>query len=122
MAGGMIPFDTFTLAAVAAELRKMVPGAWVQKAQQPSATELVLSVYGKAGAHRLLLSADPQAFRVHLTQVKRDNPVTPPHFCQVCRSSAERMPGRRFAQPRTQRQNRAVTILDEETLRAFAVE
>jgi len=55
----VIPFDTFVLAAVASELRRSVPGAKVQKVQQPSPAEIVLSLYGRAGAHKLLLSADP---------------------------------------------------------------
>ena len=64
----IIPFDAFTLAAVASELRRSVVGARVQKVQQPSDTDLVLSVYGRTGAQRILLSADPKNFRVHLTQ------------------------------------------------------
>lgn len=85
----MIPFDTFTLAAAASELRAALLGAKVQKIQQPSQNEIVLSLYGRTGAHLLLLSADPQRFRVHLTQLKRENPVTPPHFCQICRKHLE---------------------------------
>ncbi len=85
----MIAFDTFTLAAVASELRRALEAARVQKVQQPSANEIILSLYGRGGAHKLLLSADPQTFRVHLTQIKRDNPVTPPGFCQVCRKYLE---------------------------------
>lgn len=85
----MIAFDTFTLAAVASELRRALDAARVQKVQQPSANEIILSLYGRGGAHRLLLCADPQTFRVHLTQIKRDNPVTAPGFCQVCRKYLE---------------------------------
>ncbi len=85
----MIAFDTFTLAAVASELRRVLEAARVQKVQQPSANEIILSLYGRGGAHRLLLCADPQTFRVHLTQIKRDNPVTAPGFCQVCRKYLE---------------------------------
>lgn len=77
--------DAFILAAVVAELRHTVVGARVQKIQQPSANDLILSVYGRAGAQRLLISADPRQFRAHLTQMKRDNPITPPAFCQLCR-------------------------------------
>lgn len=85
----MIALDTFTLAAVASEMRRALIGARVQKIQQPSPADIILSLYGRAGAQRLLVSADPQTFRVHLTQVKRENPVTPPGFCQVCRKYLE---------------------------------
>ncbi len=85
----VVAFDAFTLAAVASELNRLLTGARVQKVQQPTPHELVLSLYGKTGAHRLLVSSDPQTFRAHLTQVKRDNPQTPPGFCQVCRKYLE---------------------------------
>jgi len=84
-----LAFDAFVLAAVAAELRRTTIGARVQKVQQPSDTDLVLSVYGRSGPLRVLLSADPKAFRVHLTQMRRENPVTPPGFCQACRKHLE---------------------------------
>ncbi len=69
----MIPFDTFTLAAVAAEFAGAVRGAKVQKVQQPSAAEIVLSLYGVTG-RAACCSADPQDFRVHLTEVRRETP------------------------------------------------
>ncbi len=82
-------YDSFILAAVASELRALTVGAYVQKVQQPGPTDIILSLYGRAGAQRLLLSADPRTFRLHLTQVRRENPVTPPGFCQVCRKYLE---------------------------------
>lgn len=81
----MIPFDTFTLFGVAAELKGTLLGAKVQKIQQPQANEIALALYGPKGAHRLLVSADSQLFRVHLTEIRRENPIAPPPFCQVCR-------------------------------------
>ncbi len=84
-----LSFDAFILAAVAEELRTLTAGAYVQKIHQPSPTDVILSLYGRAGAQRLLLSADPRNFRLHLTQVRRENPITPPGFCQVCRKYLE---------------------------------
>lgn len=84
-----IAFDAFVLAAVASGLRRLLIESRVQKVQQPSDFEVILLFYGKTGTHRLLLSADPQFFRAHLTQVKRDNPVAPPAFCQVARKYLE---------------------------------
>jgi predicted ribosome quality control (RQC) complex YloA/Tae2 family protein len=80
-----IGFDALTLAAVVAELRQALRGARVQKIQQPTATELILSTYGSAGAQRVLISADPKQFRVHLTAIRQQNPLHPPLFCQICR-------------------------------------
>jgi predicted ribosome quality control (RQC) complex YloA/Tae2 family protein len=84
-----LSFDSFVLAAVVHELRTLLLGAYVQKIQQPSPTDLIVSLYGRSGAQRLLLSADPRTFRMHLTQVRRENPITPPGFCQVCRKYLE---------------------------------
>ena len=84
-----IPFDFFTLAAVVAELRPTLVGARVQKVQQPTANEVVISVYGRAGARKLLIAADPQAARMHLTQQRRENPTPPLGFCQVARKYLE---------------------------------
>ena len=85
-----IPFDFFVLAAVAAELRAALVGGRIQKVQQPSTNEIILSTFSKAaGGRRLLLCVDPHAARVHFTQVKRDNPTQPPGFCQIARKYLE---------------------------------
>ena len=78
-------FDAFTLAAVCAEFQRTIVGARVQKIQQPSTNEIVFLLYGRAGAQKVLLCADPKGFRVHLTQRKRENPIAAPQFCGVCR-------------------------------------
>ena len=80
-----LPFDAFVLANVASEIRRVVLPARVQKITQPTSSELLLLVFGASGAHKILLSVDPQNFRVHLTQMRRENPVNPFAFCQVCR-------------------------------------
>lgn len=103
MAQQRIPFDAFTLAAVAAELRALAVGAYVQKVQQPSGMDLIVSVYGRGGARRILLSADPQMFRICLTNLRRENPLHPPHFCQVCRKYLEGATLTEVIQPRFDR-------------------
>ena len=81
----VIPFDAFVLANVASELRREVVPARVQKIYQATASEMQVQVFGATGAHKILLSADAQTFRVHETQMRRENPVNPFAFCQVCR-------------------------------------
>ncbi len=80
-----IPFDAFALAAVASELRHTVLPSRVQKIYQPTSSELVITLFGAGGAHTLYVSANGQSARVHLTQIRRENPTNPPAFCQVCR-------------------------------------
>jgi len=81
--------DYFALAGVAAELRDALIGARVQRVHQPAPTDLVLACHGPDGAHRLLISVDPAAPRVHLTHQRRANPAVPPGFCQVARKDLE---------------------------------
>ncbi|MFM7320377.1 MAG: NFACT family protein [Armatimonadota bacterium] len=81
--------DYFALAGVAAELREALIGARVQRVHQPAPADLVLACHGPDGAHRLLISVDPAAPRVHLTRQRRANPTVPPGFCQVARKDLE---------------------------------
>lgn len=76
--GAVTPFDSFCLAAVTAELKKLV-GARVQKVWQPDPLTVVLSLYW--GSERLLLlSADPVFARAHLTG-RRPGRGELPEFC-----------------------------------------
>ncbi len=86
MPSDLILFDTFTLAAVAAELDRVLEGARVQKIRQTSPVEFGLALYnGAHGAQQLLVSADPRLFRVHLTQVRREPLPTATGFLQAVR-------------------------------------
>lgn len=66
-------------------MRRALTGARVQKVRQPDAATVVFACYGRAGAHNFLLNADPKAFRAHLAHSRREGPITPPQFLQVCR-------------------------------------
>src|SRR6476469_3233035 len=82
----LILFDTFTLAAIVAELNRVLEGARVQKIRQTSPVEFGVALYnGAFGVQHLFLSADPRLFRVHLTQMRRDPLPTASGFLQVAR-------------------------------------
>ena len=74
-----MPLDAICLTAVAAELRRTVTGGKVDKIYQPTRDEVVLHMRTGQGNVRLLLSANPQHPRAHLTEIPRENPETPPH-------------------------------------------
>ena len=59
-------FDALTLAAVADELRETVAGGRVQQVVLPDSRSVALEVYAHQERRYLLLSAHPQASRVHL--------------------------------------------------------
>lgn len=77
-----MPFDAYFLTAVAAELRENLLGARVDKIQQPARDTVLLHFRGK---ERLLLSANVNRPRIHLTRAGFDNPAQPPMFCMLLR-------------------------------------
>jgi len=82
--------DAFLLKQVIAELAAELPGALVSKVHQPGDKEIVLELWGR-GEKRLLLSADPELCRIHLTTRRTQNPQSPPRFCQFLRKHMEGM-------------------------------
>jgi predicted ribosome quality control (RQC) complex YloA/Tae2 family protein len=89
--------DAFLLKQVVAELSAELPGALVSKVRQPGEKEIVLELWTGRGEKRLLLSADPELCRLHLTTRKAPNPPTPPRFCQYLRRHLEGMRIARFS-------------------------
>src|SRR5512134_285419 len=85
------PMDAFLLKQVVAELAAELPGALVSKVRQPGEREIVLELWTGRGEKRLLLAADPELCRLHLTTRKAKNPMTPPRFCQFLRKHLEGM-------------------------------
>ncbi len=63
-------FDALTLAAVADELRETVAGGRVQQIVLPDSRSVALEIYAHRARRHLLLSAHPQASRVHLIEHK----------------------------------------------------
>ena len=87
-------FDSIVLAAVAAELNSLLVGGRVDGIHQPSPLDVVLTIRSGGSNYSLLISADAQSPRIHLTSIKRPNPKTPPNFCTLLRKYLE---GSRFA-------------------------
>ena len=77
-----MPLDAICLRAVVRELAPELCGARIDKVQQPSRDQLVLTVRGK---DRVLLSANPNQPRIQFTREARDNPAQPPMFCMLLR-------------------------------------
>ncbi len=60
-------FDTFSIAAMAAELRQTLIGGRVQRVTQTNSLTYSLEIYVHPLRHYLTVSAEPQAPRLHLT-------------------------------------------------------
>ena len=80
-----MPFDAIFLTAVTRELNQELPGARIDKIQQPERDSILLSLRTGAGSRRLLLSASSNHPRIHFTEEKYENPAQPPMFCMLLR-------------------------------------
>ncbi|NLT19649.1 MAG: fibronectin/fibrinogen-binding protein [Syntrophomonadaceae bacterium] len=85
-----MPFDGFTIRAIANELNSTLFQARIDKIHQPEKDEIILSVrQAGGGTVKLLLSANPRWSRMHISNERKLNPVTPPGFCMLLRKYLE---------------------------------
>ena len=78
-------FDGIVVANVVAELREKLLGGRISKIAQPETDELLLTVKGQKGQHRLLLSASASLPLVYLCSANKPSPMTAPNFCMLLR-------------------------------------
>lgn len=79
--------DLTILQLIARELNELLPGAFVNKIHQPLPREIVLRMRPRGeGEKKLMLSADPQLGRIHLTTLRIPNPPRPPRLCSFLRA------------------------------------
>ena len=77
--------DGIFLSKLKNELKDVIVGLRVDKVNQPTKDEIVLSLRGKGCAYSLLCCVRADSPRVHLTAHKIGNPPTPPMFCMLLR-------------------------------------
>ena len=78
-------FDGFVTHCVTNELCSKLIDGKIDKVYQPEKDEIILSVRTRNGNFKLLLSASASNARIHLTEVKKENPMVPPMFCMLMR-------------------------------------
>lgn len=81
--------DSITLAAVAAELQRLTPGARLEKIHLPTPYEMVWQFRAAGKQERLLFSTRGHYARLHLTKRRFENPKQPPMFCMLLRKHLE---------------------------------
>ena len=69
-----MPMDGITLGAVAEELTAALSAGRVDRIQQPEKDEIVLTIRAGGKNHKLLLSANPNHARAHLTRAQVTSP------------------------------------------------
>ncbi len=86
-----MPFDAAMLAASAAEMKKYLIGARVEKISVPEKEEVIISFHtfidGVSKTRKLAICTYPDNSCVHLTTVSRENPAVPSGFCLLLRKN-----------------------------------
>lgn len=77
--------DGITVSSIVCELTNKLLGGRIDKIYQPQKDEIIIAVRSIGSNFKLLLSANSSHPRIQLTNVNKDNPMTPPMFCMVLR-------------------------------------
>ncbi len=77
--------DALAIRRLCAELADAVTDARIDKIHQPERDEIVIHVRGFSQNLRLVVSASASHPRIHITDVKKSNPSSPPMFCMLLR-------------------------------------
>lgn len=78
-------FDGLVTKSITYEIKKLLLGGKIQKISQPSKNDIIFNIYSVGKSYKLLLSANNNEARVHITNKKYENPISPPNFCMVLR-------------------------------------
>lgn len=78
-------FDSVVLAAIVKELNRTLVNGRVDAIYQPVPLDVIFTIRNNSVNYSLLVSADAQSPRIHLTSTKKPNPKTPPNFCMTLR-------------------------------------
>ena len=78
-------FDGILLNCVINELKGKILNGRIDKIHQPEKDEINILIRNKGNNYRLLLSANPNNSRIHLTHINKDNPLSAPMFCMLLR-------------------------------------
>ena len=80
-----MPFDAIAVSAVVSELESKIAGGKIEKVHQPEKDEIRLFIKCDKKNYILLISADSQNPRIHLTEHQKQNPMEAPMFCMLLR-------------------------------------
>ncbi|TDX52778.1 Rqc2 family fibronectin-binding protein [Orenia marismortui] len=81
--------DGITLAAIKNEFIDKLIGGRIDKIYQPKNELITIKIRQPGQNIKLLISADPQNPRIHISEENFDNPLRPPAFCMLLRKHIE---------------------------------
>ena len=105
----MINFDSLSLKALISEIEPVLTEGRVQKVQQPSKNEILLTVRALRQTHKLYICIDPKYPHVALLSTKGEElrnieiPQKPPMFCMLLRKHMEGCKINAVSQPNFER-------------------
>ena len=105
----MINFDSVTLKRFISENSEFLCGARIQKIQQPTRRELVITLRNKGMARKLYINIEPQHYHICFmseeNELKRamEIPKQPPMFCMLLRKYLENAKISKINQPEFER-------------------
>lgn len=77
--------DGVVLSNILGELKQKLIGGRVDKVYQPERDEIIISIRSLGNNYKLLLTSNASHARIHLTEIQKENPMTPPVFCMMLR-------------------------------------
>ena len=95
--------DGITLAAIKDEFENKLIGGRIDKIYQPKDNLLTINIRQPGENIKLLISANSQNPRIHLTEQDFDNPMKPPTFCMLLRKHLQSGRIREIRQPKFER-------------------
>lgn len=90
-------FDACMMRAILTDIRTRLPDAKIEKVLSPVSDEIDLLLHGGGISMRLVLNVGPNAPRVGLTRIAKENPKTPSTLCMLLR---KRLAGARIREIR----------------------
>ena len=80
-----MPFDGIVLSGAVWEINGLLEGGRIERVFQTGRYEITLQCHSHGEKFRLLISANPENPRIHLTKSKKENPLIAPPFAMVLR-------------------------------------
>jgi len=80
-----MPQDGTVISSLVHEISQQILGGRIDKITQPEPDEIVLSIRSQGANHKLLLTTQSTAPRLHFTQASKPSPMQAPMFCMVLR-------------------------------------
>jgi len=80
-----MPQDGTVISSIVHELTRHIQGGRIDKITQPEADEIVITIRSGGANHKLLLTSQATAPRLHFTTQAKPSPMQAPMFCMVLR-------------------------------------